>query len=165
MLREPFERLVSGYDDHYHDCGKRCHGQDLLYYGKQIQGIYLKFLLGSAKMREMHYNASKLVPLAVSRLEQFTFVGILEEWDLSVCLCHALFGYRRGMPINAEFTAIRSSSKHNAITIQVRSKQLRQDAIERARKNYHSMALADRDIYNAAFQLFNRRLNQYHNRS
>jgi len=42
--------------------------------------------------------------LALERLKGFMFVGITEEYDLSICLFHAMFG---GQPLRAEFENVR----------------------------------------------------------
>ena len=63
-----------------------------------VQGCSTKMLLG------LPCNANVTLPkelalLAASRLETFAFVGLVEEWDLSVCLFHRIFG---GSPARAE---------------------------------------------------------------
>ena len=61
---------------------------------------------------------------ALARLEAFAFVGLVEQWDLSVCVFHAAFATRRSSflwPHRLEFSTLRpgSWSGSNAVPLPV----------------------------------------------
>mmetsp|Transcript_7390 Transcript_7390/g.24363 ORF Transcript_7390/g.24363 Transcript_7390/m.24363 type:complete len:257 (-) Transcript_7390:1273-2043(-) len=180
MLRDPFERIVSGFDDGRHDC-RRCPADvDLVHYGRNegIVGIYARFLLGS-RARIPELTGSVAVSRAADRLRQFAFVGIVEDWDDAICLLHAKFGRRQSPPpINAEFATLRRSAKHGVVTLKARAATLRRDAETRGRRgnntdsntddwarggnntdsNTDDWALVDLQLYNVALDIFHRDL-------
>lgn len=111
MLRQPEQRLLSGY---YYDQ----HSWPQWYYGRMAASAreYAEVLSGCA-VRILTRDTAAIqegappdmaprsacgwpeppsavgVRLARQRLrEGFVFVGLTEQWDLSVCLLHALFG-------------------------------------------------------------------------
>eukprot|EP00438_Fugacium_kawagutii_P006428 Skav210656 [mRNA] locus=scaffold2527:220114:220491:+ [translate_table: standard] len=54
------------------------------------------------------------VPLAIERLrEGFAFVGLQEQWELSICLFHAKFG---GPCLATDFTDTRPDNKNSNTT-------------------------------------------------
>ena len=56
------------------------------------------------------YKCSKFKPntqLALSRLNGFAFIGLTEEWSLSICLLHVMYG---GECLAVEFMNTRPSS-------------------------------------------------------
>lgn len=100
VFRDPAERALSSY---YHF--GRGEG-DLHAFALKIQGQQASMLSagapGFAKIRcefnqsDAPENCKHMVPpdidLAIRRLDGFAFVGILEEFDLSVCLFHKMNG-------------------------------------------------------------------------
>lgn len=100
MFREPASRALSSF---YHfGQGKG----DMHEFVKKIKGQQASMLsvgaVGMAKIR-CEFNQSDAmaecdrivepdVPLAIQRLDGFAFVGILEEYDMSVCLFHKMMG-------------------------------------------------------------------------
>ena len=69
-----------------------------------VRGCTVKMILGKPCNDELELQANDTVT-AIERLRRgFGFVGLVEEWDLSVCLFHRTFGMR---PLPQEFTAVR----------------------------------------------------------
>ena len=94
MLREPASRLVSGFHHNFHDCGNCTKKTTLIEYATATAGMYTDYFAGTDS-----------VETAIARIQQFAFVGLMEYWDLSICLYHHLFGGR--MPIESEFANLR----------------------------------------------------------
>jgi hypothetical protein len=130
MLREPSARLVSAFKHGKH-CIQDCHPETeslprcvrvrdsrRLYKCKavrraktpreyaalpEVRGCAAKMLLGRPCNDPLEPQANE-TQAAVERLRGFAFVGLVEEWDLSVCLFHRLLG---GTPLPQEFIAVR----------------------------------------------------------
>jgi hypothetical protein len=86
-------------------------------YAQNVQGMYARLLLGFGFNEKGSLNDYNL-KLALQRLSTFGFVGLTEEWDLSVCLFHQKFG---GVPFGAEFLKNRegvSSSRRDVESAQ-----------------------------------------------
>jgi len=107
MFREPFARLVSGFNYHRHMNGKTKKERQLI--GKAVKGksreiqfkMYTQFgdLLGcQTKMVVGHSCASDYrltnadLLMAKERVEKFRFLGINDQWNRSICLFHRQFG-------------------------------------------------------------------------
>eukprot|EP00930_Biecheleria_cincta_P089106 TRINITY_DN78368_c0_g1_i1.p1 TRINITY_DN78368_c0_g1~~TRINITY_DN78368_c0_g1_i1.p1 ORF type:complete len:367 (+),score=50.83 TRINITY_DN78368_c0_g1_i1:56-1156(+) len=114
MLREPSSRVLSGYNDNLHDCvtmqqhflcnGVSCLGDvflsgrwirnasviDPVEYAKCVENCAVNMLTG--KTCEAKDNPD--VEAAVRKVGELGFVGLTEEWNMSVCLFHAKFGGR-----------------------------------------------------------------------
>jgi len=107
MFRDPFDRLVSGFNYHRHMDGKEKWIRQLI--GKAVKGksreiqfkMYTEFgdLLGcQTKMIVGYHCASNHVltkadlQKAKERVEKFGFIGITGEWNRSICLFHKQFG-------------------------------------------------------------------------
>lgn len=130
MFRDPKYRLVSGYFHNYHDCPhlrKRffCPGENLncnyLFrtpmwrqmerlgeYHKCTSNCQAQMLTGNncgvtpgGKKRP---SEKDLEPLALAAVDRMGFVGLTEQWPLSVCLFHARFG---GTCYKASFNNVR----------------------------------------------------------
>lgn len=92
MFREPTARLRSAW---YTFAPK----SDPLKYAKKTLGVATKMLAGQADGTECTKLSTScnmdIVPnteLALQRLKGFKFVGLTEQWALSVCLFHTMFG-------------------------------------------------------------------------
>jgi len=116
MLRNPEQRMVSSFVDNRHSWPVTPENPpplDLMKYKDQLQGCSVKMLVrgGDAAALDAFWNYGALGPHwggpcgegpepsaaevqeAKKRLrEGFVFVGIQEEWGLSMCLFHATFG-------------------------------------------------------------------------
>jgi len=107
MLRQPEQRILSGYGDMFHSWSIDIFGRlpsSQLEYAKVVAGCAVKMLTrdGQAAGQSIHIASVCGDPapatndetrLAIERLsEGFPFVGIQEEWVQSICLLHAMFG-------------------------------------------------------------------------
>jgi len=96
MLRQPESRLVSMYLDQNNTFTLESKNEkdNILDYAYLMQGAVVKQLTfntvdGMLLIPATERDAEK----AVLRLKEgFVFVGITEEWNLSICLLHAMFG-------------------------------------------------------------------------
>lgn len=95
MFREPAQRAISSWN---------CFARDFeaisgtspskAQWAKRVEGTATKMLAGQEyplEIQAWHQGNSSVVPdveLALSRLDGFLFVGLLENWPLSVCLFH-----------------------------------------------------------------------------
>lgn len=99
MFREPTSRVFSAWN-HFSKT------PDIAGYAKRARGGITKMIAGQedglpcllTSSNKCHGDASQKgykVPktaLAIQRLDGFKFIGLQEEYDLSVCLFHAMFG-------------------------------------------------------------------------
>jgi len=107
IFREPFDRVVSGFNDYMQLSGKPEHDKKLLWsvlrgQSRKIQfDAYVTFgdQLGcQTKMVVGHYCGSSHVltdadlQKAKQRIEEMGFIGITGEWNRSICLFHKQFG-------------------------------------------------------------------------
>lgn len=107
MLRQPEQRIMSGYlTTHswpYEKFGRR--PDNVSEYAQVVAGCTVKMLTRAGasgwlnNYPSLHTVCGDTTPvtseetaLAVNRLAGFAFVGILESWDLSICLLHTKFG-------------------------------------------------------------------------
>lgn len=140
MLREPSARLVSAFKHGRHciqDCSpemeldspcravrdnRRFYKCKALRRAKSLReyaaepaarGCTARMLIGHACNDPLGLLANETAR-AVERLASggFAFVGLVEEWDLSVCLFHRLLG---GTPRPQEFTAVRVNKASGAM--------------------------------------------------
>lgn len=98
MLRHPEERLVSSYNNGVHDWPPSMVyrlPKDIHEYKEYVQGCTVKMLArnGEAETCGEKPDPTKLeVNKAIRMLNGLAFVGLTEEWDLSICLFRKLFG-------------------------------------------------------------------------
>lgn len=140
MLRDPSARLVSAFKHGRHciqDCspemelGMACRtvrdnrrlykckalrrAKSLREYAAEpaARGCAARMLIGRACNDPLGLLSNETAK-AVERLGSsgFAFVGLVEEWDLSVCLFHRLLG---GTPRPQEFTAVRVNKASSAL--------------------------------------------------
>jgi hypothetical protein len=141
MLRDPAQRILSGYHHDLSDChaimrkyncktafGKtRCDGDietedghykrdpnsiSPLEYAKCVENCTANMLTG----RSCDHSALVDVDRAVKLVDEVGFVGLTDEWALSICLWHRRFG---GRMLPSELKRLRSSfegSTENGIT-------------------------------------------------
>ena len=166
MLREPLQRVVSGYHHDQHDCNEcKKHGFSLFQYAKsrEIQGMYTKMILGIGRAKSVNQEDLD-VSTALQRLEQFAFVGLTSDWDNSVCVFHYLFG---GEPFESEFLNVRPGGGDKKFKLDKSEYQ------SEARPSYDTtelhdqlkaagaLDLADTRIYNLAVSLFETNFKAY----
>jgi len=108
MLRQPEQRIMSAYYDNQHSWPYQLYSRwatDPFEYAQVLSGCAVRLLtrasVGSGNGRgddgstcgdAKPVSAAEVI-LARKRLrEGFVFVGLVEEWDMSVCLLHAALG-------------------------------------------------------------------------
>jgi len=100
MLRQPEQRLISGYNHGGHSWPYWPDGPppaNLREYAETVAGCATRMLTRgnatSAPCGGPEPTTDEEAALAVQRLrEGFAFVGLTEKWDISVCLFHKMFG-------------------------------------------------------------------------
>jgi hypothetical protein len=111
MFRDPARRAQSAW--HHFARGKG----NLSEFAISIRGQQASMLsLGDAARQRRYCEVGKArcnnlevpnVTLAIERLEGFAFVGLTEEFDLSICLFHRMFG---GECLDVEFVNMRKGA-------------------------------------------------------
>mmetsp|Transcript_18579 Transcript_18579/g.50396 ORF Transcript_18579/g.50396 Transcript_18579/m.50396 type:complete len:361 (-) Transcript_18579:39-1121(-) len=152
IFREPRSRIVSAWNHMNAPLGEdvpaRMNGTVSMQLAGQAQGEMYMFRPGHDVCRGHFQTTTKPKPkpdvsLAMRRLrEGFKFVGIMEEYDLSVCLFHAMFG---GECLPVEFANMRpgqAEESPGSATVHRRAK------VEAAEDD------ADTALYNAARERF-----------
>jgi len=116
MFRSPEQRLLSGYYAKRHGLrdytGPFDETHPLMSYAKLMQGCTTRMLIGlpcgiSHPSTPPHVPTENQTQLAISRLSGFAFIGLTDQWELSVCLFHAMFG---GECQSREFANVRPHS-------------------------------------------------------
>lgn len=120
LFREPQTRALSSYH-HFRGYGsKKQRAISAAEYLVRIRGTATKMLAGQMKgaldCAALYYDCRSAnvvpdVPRALSRLSRFAFVGLTEQFNLSVCLLHLMFG---GACRQSEFVNIRPGRWHAA---------------------------------------------------
>jgi hypothetical protein len=132
MMREPSQRVISGYFDGLHECAAlqskyqcsaingayRCIGDALgkggrfmrdpsvippQEYGSCVENCTANMLTGRSCSDPGEVDVSQ----AIAVINELGFVGLTDEWVLSVCLWHKMFG---GRMVPAELTNVRPGS-------------------------------------------------------
>ena len=131
MMREPRDRVVSGFHHNLHDCGWMqkehdcadqrgvCRNASFARYAACVRGCSMRMLTGSfcgletdgtrvAGSRAARRSAEPTVGDAIAVLSKRTgFIGLTGYWSETVCLFHARFG---GPCLAAEFANLRPSA-------------------------------------------------------
>jgi len=133
FLRQPEQRIVSAYKETYHSWPleeKRRFPGSITEFAKQVQGCAVRMLTrpGNSE-KDLHIRPDlgphwggpcgagppptpQEVALAKRRLrEGFIFVGLTDEWQMSMCLLHAKFGHACEAP---EFADNRKGAQRKA---------------------------------------------------
>uniref|UniRef100_A0A7S2JEE5 Sulfotransferase domain-containing protein n=1 Tax=Alexandrium andersonii TaxID=327968 RepID=A0A7S2JEE5_9DINO len=147
IMRQPEQRLLSHYyyDKHYWGYNKT-----LEQYLPLRTGCYVRMLTGDLNWSTCDDSDVPLsraeVDEAIRRLRTgFSFVGILEEWNLSICLFNKIFS----QPCrNFQFRNTRPTFGHNATEYNVSVLNGYKDPI-------------DNELYNAGLEIFRENLNSY----
>mmetsp|Transcript_47758 Transcript_47758/g.109912 ORF Transcript_47758/g.109912 Transcript_47758/m.109912 type:complete len:147 (-) Transcript_47758:121-561(-) len=72
------------------------------------RGCTARMILGRACNEPVELKANETALALSMLLDGFAFVGLIEEWNLSICLFHRILG---GSPRPQEFTAVRVNKK------------------------------------------------------
>lgn len=107
LFRTPEQRIISAFHNGRHSYyGNRYWNLTLEEYARGSAGCAVKMMAGNDMITKLglmsacwwsedknYMPPDSMVQKAVQRLrEGFIFVGLTEEWDLSVCLFHKMFG-------------------------------------------------------------------------
>lgn len=103
VLRQPEQRVISGFHHNFHSYDVNHHGEpSLAVYARAVAGCSVRMLVrgsrpessdrGKAACGHAPPPSQTEVEHAKAILSAFQFVGLTEEWDMSVCLWHARFG-------------------------------------------------------------------------
>lgn len=94
MFREPSSRARSAYNHFSHSCHSNFSS-----FEAQMRGTAVTMVTGQRTYGldciGCEFNCKPLIPdvkRAVDRLDTFAFVGLVEEWALSICLLHTMHG-------------------------------------------------------------------------
>lgn len=94
MFRPPEKRLLSNFLHNQQDV-PGMQNMSFALYARSTAGCVVRLLNGEACRREATMGvpiSESMVSAAVRRLHGFAFVGLTDEWELSVCLFHKMFG-------------------------------------------------------------------------
>jgi len=99
MLRQPEQRLISAYNAAPGPHGWRVDPlpRDLREYAEGMQGCAVKMFTQTLPCSKTHWQLPSWQDVAVAKgmlSDVVRFVGLTDEWELSVCLFHAIFGGR-----------------------------------------------------------------------
>lgn len=136
MFRSPSSRLVSSWEYFSQLCtsyssASACASAPVEEYALRNAGLVAKMLAGDIidatlctlvgwEMTDNQSDASKPceedanVTLALRRLDGFKFIGLTEEWELSICLFHKMFG---GDCLDVEFQNSRPTESITNATV------------------------------------------------
>lgn len=107
MFREPEQRIIAGYKQNCNGVPGKDH--TLRSYADMVSGCSVKMLNGQECGSNITVT-SDMVRHAIKRVEEgFAFAGLTEEWALSVCLFHTMYG---GKCHPREFMDIRPGLMH-----------------------------------------------------
>lgn len=114
MLRQPEQRLISGYNHGQHSWPYEKPASSLREYAETVAGCVVRMLTRGDQLSKPCGGPGPATDdeatLAAQRLRQgFVFVGLTDQWDLSVCLFHKLFG---GDCASVEFLNSRPGELH-----------------------------------------------------
>ena len=181
MLRQPEQRLVSGYYQldrnsnrpglhgysgnfgqhgirvgHVHLRNGSWHVASQRSYAEALQGCAVRMLTrsGSSACETPPLPSQEEVSLAIGRLRtNFAFVGITEQWKLSICLAHIMF--RMGPCDSSEFVNSRKGAKSNASGASTGGYDLEREGLSGYRDPF------DGPLYEAANHIFQEKLRKY----
>lgn len=117
MVREPTSHKWSAYNHFGHHCHDNFTSFDAASQGTQVTMLTGQRSYG-LNCLACGFRCEPVVPdvsLAIERMWSFAFVGLSDEWALSVCLLHAMHGATFGTPTcsAAEFANARKASYKN----------------------------------------------------
>eukprot|EP00927_Polykrikos_kofoidii_P031563 TRINITY_DN2711_c0_g1_i1.p1 TRINITY_DN2711_c0_g1~~TRINITY_DN2711_c0_g1_i1.p1 ORF type:complete len:329 (-),score=31.62 TRINITY_DN2711_c0_g1_i1:23-1009(-) len=96
FFRDPSQRAISSWDSFAGAASKSGKMLNKEEWARHIEGTATKMLAGQENPTEIHRlrdGPSLVVPdveLALSRINGFLFVGLVEHWALSICLFHRI---------------------------------------------------------------------------
>lgn len=109
FFRQPESRMLSHY--HYLTLQHSERKANITDFANKYQGCAVKMMAREGSEMGIHCGggtpSADEMHLALSRINLFAFVGLTEEWDLSVCLFRKMFG---GRCLGSDFINTRPSS-------------------------------------------------------
>ena len=171
MFRRPAQRLISAFLDKRHTGGtnaadRRSMPRNLTGFARHpgVAGCMTKMLTGRECGAPVHVgDAAVARAVALVRSPAFRFVGLVEEWDRSICLFHRMMGTA---PMAAEFRALGHSANSHSGQRACRGRRGECIAVQ-ANNMYDETALggfadpADDAVYAAAVEVFQRNLREH----
>lgn len=95
MMRQPEQRILSAYHDERFDHGASRY-PNASAYAERVAGLVTCQLTGAKSVDPLpqcgELQKADALEAAKRLREGFVFVGIMEEWDMSMCLFHKIFG-------------------------------------------------------------------------
>jgi len=113
FFRQPESRMLSHF--HYLMATQRhTAASQVKEFASKYQGCAVKMMAREGSEMGIHCGggtpSAAEMHLALSRLNLFTYIGLTEEWDLSVCLFRKMFG---GRCVGSDFINTRPGSSSN----------------------------------------------------
>jgi hypothetical protein len=154
MLRSPVDRVVSLYGHLQRDPGHPLHSYLIEHqldlrgfcmdpvFRQQVQNAQVRYLVGTREGSNLSSDAT--LAIAKIRLDEFAFFGLVERFPESIHLLFHAFGWPE-----VEFAALNVRPDSPPPAIDAPTRQLIQSLTE-----------LDRELYNYAWGLFDRRLRQ-----
>jgi len=124
VLRQPRQRIISGYFHSFHDCrplqrkynfsvtdstpklpmgSNTINSSLLMEYADCVQACAINIITGHW-CSHSDQDPSEQIAQAIDTVNKIGYVGITEQWELSICLFHAMYG---GECLPAEFERVR----------------------------------------------------------
>ena len=159
IVREPAARLVSGYYNNKHDCPQCTVNTTLYEYASMHKhghkdgpaGCMTKMLLG--RSCSSVYPTRSEVIMAMELLRQFTVVGLVDQWERSVCIAFKRLNSGDKTVLPSMFENVRPSSSQKSSDEIVR--QLQVYLFKNDLEDW-----ADSFLYKEAVKLFHEALKQ-----
>mmetsp|Transcript_100311 Transcript_100311/g.284165 ORF Transcript_100311/g.284165 Transcript_100311/m.284165 type:complete len:318 (+) Transcript_100311:62-1015(+) len=106
MFRQPEQRLISGFNHRKH--GYRNKKASIGEYARHMSGCATRMIIGRqcGEGNISHEDVSEAIQVVE---KEFAFVGLTEEWELTVCLFHRMFG---GSCNQREFLNVRPGTNY-----------------------------------------------------
>jgi hypothetical protein len=165
MLRQPEQRIISAYNNGAHSWPKYLYKRwpkDVREYAEAVHGCTVKMMTrndvskwfgydGPNSCGDPHPVTKDEASLAVKRLrEGFVFVGLTEEWALSMCLFRKQFG---GDCLESDFFSVPNPPTDDWTKEEI-SKNTTNSALYNTSQLGDFRDRADGDLYNEAQRLF-----------
>lgn len=141
LFREPRQRAISGWTMGRHSCKN---ASDVQAYAECVQSCMAQMLTGTQCGGPL--PSASGIETATSRVWKLGFVGLTSEWELSVCLFHAMHG---GTCKAVEFFNTRPGVRRAASVYNVSA------------YNLSDYAPGDDSVYEAAQQVFWENVRKY----